>query len=149
MILSADWSIRRLQSFNFGRIEQVLKDLFNSADCRWTCKTYAKYCYRNSATERRLVQSPTLQSTICCRCPSDLRGKGIRVSPAWLSPASSEAGNELLNRALNACVQTRKCDKKVAEFGNANANHGPILVGPSYQISFSSNFIQFLSVLLL
>ena len=38
--------------------------------------------------------------------------------------------------------------KKVVEFGNANANHGQILVGPSYQISFSSNFIQFLSVLL-
>ena len=67
-------------------------DLFNSADCRWICKTYAEYCYRNSATVCRLVQSLTLQSPICCRCPSNLRGKG----PAWLSPASSEAGNELL-----------------------------------------------------
>ena len=54
----------------------------------------------------------------------------------------------MLNRALNACVQTRKRDKKVAEFGKANVNHGPILDGPTYQISFSSNFIQFLSVLL-
>ena len=70
--------------------------LFKSANYRWSCKTYAEYCYRNSATVRRLVQSPTLQSTICCQCPSDLRGKGIRVSPAWLSPASLEAGNELL-----------------------------------------------------
>ena len=71
-------------------------DLFNSADCRWICKTYAEYRYRNSATVHRLVQSLTLQSTICCCWPSDLRGS-IRVSPAWLlSPASSEAGNELL-----------------------------------------------------
>ena len=58
-------------------------DLFKSFDCRWICKTYAEYCYRNSATVRRLVQSPTLQSTIFCSVHSGLRGKGIRVSPAW------------------------------------------------------------------
>ena len=76
-------------------------DLFKSANCRWMCKTYAEFCYRNSATVRRLVQSPTLQTTILCGCPSDLRGKGIRLSPAWLGPASSEAGNELQqNEAL-------------------------------------------------
>ena len=57
-------------------------DLFKSPDCRWICKTYVEYCYRNSATVRRLVQSPTLQSTIFCCVHSDLRGKGIRVSPA-------------------------------------------------------------------
>ena len=66
-------------------------DLFKFADCRWMCKTYAEF----SATVRRLVQSPTLQTTLFCECPSDLHGKGIRVSPIWLSPASSEAGNEL------------------------------------------------------
>ena len=59
-------------------------DLFKSPDCRWICKTYVEYCYRNSATVRRLVQSPTLQSTIFCGVHNDLRGKGIRVSPAWL-----------------------------------------------------------------
>ena len=53
-------------------------DLFKSADCRWMCKTYAEF----SATVRRFVQSPTLQTTIFCGCPSDLRGKGIRVSTA-------------------------------------------------------------------
>ena len=53
-------------------------DLFKSADCRWMCKTYAEF----SATVHRFVQSPTLQTTIFCGCPSDLRGKGIRVSPA-------------------------------------------------------------------
>ena len=58
-------------------------DLFKSLDCRWICKTYAEYCYRNLATVRRLVQSPTLQLTIFCGVHSDLRGKGIRVSPAW------------------------------------------------------------------
>ena len=58
-------------------------DLFKSSDCRWFYKTYVEYCYRNSATVRRLVQSPTLQSTIFCGVHSDLRGKGIRVSPAW------------------------------------------------------------------
>ena len=58
-------------------------DLFKSPCCRWICKTYAEYCYRNSATVRRLVQSPTLQSTIFCGVHSGLRGKGIRVSPAW------------------------------------------------------------------
>ena len=58
-------------------------DLFKSLDCRWICKTYAEYCYRNLATVRRLVQSPTLQSTIFCGVHNDLRGKGIRVSPAW------------------------------------------------------------------
>ena len=58
--------------------------------------------YRNSATVRRIVQSPTLQTTILCGCPSDLRGKGIRVSPAWLGPASSEAGNELQQN--EACI---------------------------------------------
>ena len=57
-------------------------DLFKSPDCRWICKTYAEYCCRSSATVRRLVQSPTLQSTIFCGVHSDLRGKGIRVSPA-------------------------------------------------------------------
>ena len=61
-------------------------DLFKSPDCRWICKTYAEYCYRNSATVRRLVQSPTLQSAIFCGVHSDLRGKGIRVSPAWFYP---------------------------------------------------------------
>ena len=59
-------------------------DLFKSPDCRWICETYVEYCYRNSATVRRLVQSPTLQSTISCGVHSDSRGKGIRVSPAWL-----------------------------------------------------------------
>ena len=58
-------------------------DLFKSPACHWTCKTYAEYCYRNSATVRRLVRSPTLQSTIFCGVHSDLRGKGIRVSPPW------------------------------------------------------------------
>ena len=58
-------------------------DLFKSPDCRWICETYVEYCYRNSATVRRLVQSPTLQSTISCGVHSDSRGKGIRVSPAW------------------------------------------------------------------
>ena len=43
-------------------------DLSKSADCRM-CKTYAEFCYRNSATVRRLVQSPTLQTTILCGCP--------------------------------------------------------------------------------
>ena len=59
-------------------------DLFKSLGCRWICETYVEYCYRNSATVRRLVQSPTLQSTISCGVHSDSRGKGIRVSPAWL-----------------------------------------------------------------
>ena len=57
-------------------------DLFKSPYCRWICETYVEYCYRNSATVRRLVQSPTLQSTISCGVHSDSRGKGIRVSPA-------------------------------------------------------------------
>ena len=65
-------------------------DLFKSLDCCWICKTYAEYCCRNSATVRRLVQSPTLQSTIFCGVHSDLRGKGIRVSPAWLCPTIKE-----------------------------------------------------------
>ena len=36
--------------------------------------------------------------------------------------------------------------KKVAKFGNTNANHGPVLVGSGYQVSFLSSFIQFLSL---
>ena len=39
-------------------------DLFKSPDCCWICKTDAEYCCRSSATVRRFVQSPTLQSTI-------------------------------------------------------------------------------------
>ena len=85
-------------------------DLFKSADCRWMCKTYAEFCYRNSATVRRLVQSPTLQTTILCGCPSHLRGKGIRVSPAWLGPASSEAGNELQQN--EALYRIKKCEEE-------------------------------------
>ena len=54
-------------------------DLFKSFDCRWICKTYAEYCYWNSATVCRLVLSPTLQSTIFCGVHSGFRGKGIRV----------------------------------------------------------------------
>ena len=62
-------------------------DLLKSANCRWICKTYAEYCYRNSATVRRLVQSPTLQWTIFCGCPSDLRDKGYECHP--LGPSLS------------------------------------------------------------
>ena len=61
-------------------------DLFKSPDCCWICKTYAEYCCRSSAIVCRLVQSPTLQSTIFCGVHSDLRGKGIRVSPACFYP---------------------------------------------------------------
>ena len=61
-----------------ARIFRVKLDLFKSAHWRWISKSYAEYCYRNSATVRRLVQSPAMQSTIFCGCPSDLRGKGIR-----------------------------------------------------------------------
>ena len=61
-------------------------DLFKSPDCLWICKTYANYCYRNSATVSRLIQSPTLQWTIFCGVHSDLGGKGIRVYPAWCYP---------------------------------------------------------------
>ena len=85
-------------------------DLFKSADCSWMCKIYAEFCYRNSATVRRLVQSPTLQTTILCRCPSDLRDKGIRVSPAWLGHASSEAGNELQQN--EALCRIKKCEEE-------------------------------------
>ena len=72
VILSADWLIRRLQSWACSSLPTLAEFV----------KPYAEYCYRNSATVRRLVQSPTLQLTIFCGCPSDLRGKGIRVSPA-------------------------------------------------------------------
>ena len=44
-------------------------DLFSTADCRWICKTYTENCYRNSVTVCRLVQSPTLQSTISVGVP--------------------------------------------------------------------------------
>ena len=95
-------------------------DLFNSADCRWICKTYAEYRYRNSATVRRLVQSLTLQSTICCWWPSDLRGS-IRVSPAWLSPASSEAGNELLGWTATKwrfVTASKLCGRRTVSFNS-------------------------------
>ena len=65
------------------RLELKWSNLHKSADCRWISKTYIEYCYRNSATVCRLVQSPILQSTIFCECPSDLCDKGIWGSPAW------------------------------------------------------------------
>ena len=101
VILSADWSISRLQS--------------------WTCSslpTVAEFVksYRNSATSVRwLVQSPTLQLTIFCDVHSDLHGKGIGVSPAsaWCSwcmprPWTFRAIKKLarlikLNSYSNAC----------------------------------------------
>ena len=45
VILSADWSISRLQSWTCSSLP----------DCRWICKTYAEFCHRNSATVLRLV----------------------------------------------------------------------------------------------
>ena len=62
-------------------------DLLKSPDCRWICKTYAAYagyCYRNSATVRRLTKS-NFAIDIFCGVHSDLRGKSIRVSPAWFN----------------------------------------------------------------
>ena len=72
VILSADWSISRLQSWTCSSLRTVAEFV------------KLTFCYRNSATVRRLVQSPTLQSTISCGVHSDSRGKGIRVSLTWL-----------------------------------------------------------------
>ena len=74
LILSADWSISRLQS--------------------WTCLSLTTVAEFVKLTQSIVVeiqrlsadlysQSPTLQSTIFCGVHSGLRGKGIRVSPAW------------------------------------------------------------------
>ena len=75
-------------------------DLFKSPACRWICKTYAEYCYRKSATVRRLVRSPTLQSTIFCGVHSDLRGKGIRVSPPWYNELSKHLLSWLVSHTI-------------------------------------------------
>ena len=85
-------------------------DLFKSADCRWMCKTYAEFCYRNSATVSRLVQSPTLQNDNFVWVSQRFTWKGIRVSLAWLGPASSEAGNELQQN--EALYRIKKCDEE-------------------------------------
>ena len=82
-------------------------DLFKSTDCHWICKTCAEHCYRNSATVRRLVQSPTLQSTIFCGYPNDLRGKGIRVSPACydcFTPVSRAGTQKIFGQVCAAQV---------------------------------------------
>ena len=52
-------------------------DLFKSTVCRWIIKLTQSISYKNSTTVRRLVQSPTLQSTIFCGVHSGLRGKGV------------------------------------------------------------------------
>ena len=62
VILSADWSMRtwgRWYCLQIGQSADCKVGLVQSSDCRWICKNYAEYCYRNSATVRRLVQSPT------------------------------------------------------------------------------------------
>ena len=86
-------------------------DLFKSPDCRWICKTYVEYCYRNSATVCRLVQSPTLQSTIFCSVHSDLRSKGIRVSPAWRhhveDAQKKRSGDRVRSCSVRFLTQTR------------------------------------------
>ena len=60
-------------------------------------------------TVRRLVQSPTLQSTIFCGVHSDLRGKGIRVSPAWYN----ELDCSDLDTKLSFCEIKNEKDKPV------------------------------------
>ena len=83
-------------------------DLFKSPDCRWICETYVEYCFWNSATVRRLVQSPTLQSTISCRVHSDSRGKGIRVSPAWRYESKLDGINlRLKSRKLHGSFRVK------------------------------------------
>ena len=52
-------------------------DLFKSTVCRWIIQLTQSISYKNSTTVRRLVQSPTLQSTIFCGVHSGLRGKGV------------------------------------------------------------------------
>ena len=52
-------------------------DLFKSTVCRWIIKLTQSISYKNSTTVRRLVQSPTLQSTIFCGVHNGLRGKGV------------------------------------------------------------------------
>ena len=85
VILSADWSIRRLQS--------------------WTCSslpTVAEFLKLTqsivTATVRRLVQSPTLQLTIFCGCPSDLRGKGLPLGSRLAPPTLQTFWHERTTR---------------------------------------------------
>ena len=93
-------------------------DLFKSADCRWICKTYAEYCYRNSATVRRLVQSPTSQSTIFGGCPSDLRGKGIR---SGVATGVAKGGGQ---SATPDNENLPKIGKKEGKFGKKSGKNG-------------------------
>ena len=79
---------------------------YKSAHCCWISKTYVQYCYRNSATVHRLVQSSVLQSTFFCGCPSDLLGNGIQVSPTWYKfDLCNTCLGDLLKSMTERCVQ--------------------------------------------
>ena len=122
-------------------------DLFKSPDCRWICETYVEYCYRNSATVRRLVQSPTLQSTISCGVHSDSRGKGIRVSPAWWN--ASHARVFCAARCLYAkivpkngetfvcCMQHKNKREKTTKKKNNNNNNNKTVFWRLARVSYS------------
>ena len=77
VILSADSSISRMQSWTCASLPGV-------AEFVKLTQGIVIEIQRQSADLYRV--HVTLQSTIVCGVHSDLRGKGIRVSPAWLNP---------------------------------------------------------------
>ena len=70
--MSADWSIRGLQSWTCSRLPTVAEFVKLTQSIVIEIQHSLQICTKsNFATEN------------FCGCPSDLRGKGIRVSPAW------------------------------------------------------------------
>ena len=104
VILSVDWSIRRLQSWTCSSLPTVTELV-----------KLTQPIVRNSATVHRLVQR---QVQLCnwqffCGCPSDLHSKGRRVS-----------GNELLG--WTAPKWSFVTDKKLR--GRKNKSHGELIM---------------------
>ena len=71
--MSADWSIRRLQSWTCSRLPTV-------AEFVKLTQSIVIEIQRQSA-DHGTKSNFAIENF--CGCPSDLRGKGIRVSPAW------------------------------------------------------------------
>ena len=80
VILSADWSISRLQSWTCSSLPTVAEFVKLTQSIVIEIQRQSADLYKVQLCNRQFF----------CGVHSGLRGKGIRVSPAWLVPVSLE-----------------------------------------------------------
>ena len=92
VILSADWSICRLQSWTCSSLTTVAEFVKLTQSIVIEIQRQSADLYKVQLCNRQFF----------CGCPSDLRGKGIRVSPAWVSTLAQRGHSDML---VYTCVK--------------------------------------------